>query len=82
MFVLLNTAEMPDLRLGNVALSREAYEHTTSLFDITFFIRETANGLQGSVQYCTDLYSSETIIRMTEHFKELLTSIVNAPIKE
>jgi non-ribosomal peptide synthetase component F/acyl carrier protein len=79
MFVLQNTPDVPQLRLGELNLSRERYEHTTSKFDITFTLTETAFGLQGSVQYCTDLYKEQTIERMISHFSELLVHIVKAP---
>ena len=42
-------------------------------------MQETENGLQGSVQYCSDLYKDETIARMIQHFTELLKSVVKDP---
>jgi non-ribosomal peptide synthetase component F len=48
-------------------------------FDITFFVNETSNGLYLTVEYSTDLYKEETIIRMMEHFKNLLSSVAKTP---
>ncbi|MEO6219284.1 MAG: condensation domain-containing protein, partial [Ginsengibacter sp.] len=79
MLVLANTPEVSELKLGELELSREAYEQNTTKFEITFFITETANGLQGSVQYSTDLYREETIEQMVLHFSELLRSSVKFP---
>jgi hypothetical protein len=79
MFTLQNTPEIPQLRLGELSLLREGYEHTTSKFDLSFTITESPAGLQGFVQYCTDLYSDETIGRMISNFQELLGSIATAP---
>jgi amino acid adenylation domain-containing protein len=79
MFVLRNTPEVPELRLGDLTFSAMGHEHATALFDMTFFITETDNGLEGSVEYSTDLFSSDTVSRMVIHFKELLNSIVKAP---
>ncbi|MEO6231488.1 MAG: amino acid adenylation domain-containing protein [Ferruginibacter sp.] len=79
MFALQNTPEVPELRLGNLQLSREGYEHTTAMFDITFFINESPNGLQGLIEYSTDLYNEDTLVRMAGHFKELLAGIIAAP---
>ena len=79
MLVLRNTPDVPKLKLGDVRLSGENYEHTTVKFELTFFINETANGLQGSVQYCSDLYSPETIERMKMHFTALLKAVVTNP---
>ena len=46
MLVLLNTAEVPVLQLGEVRLSGEGLETNVSRFDITFFVSESPNGLK------------------------------------
>ncbi|MGI8637945.1 MAG: condensation domain-containing protein, partial [Segetibacter sp.] len=78
-FALLNTPEVPHLKLGEVEASFEGYEDTTTQFDLSFFITPVASGLQLSVQYCTDLFHKDTITRMVEHFKELLSAVANGP---
>ncbi|MEO7533123.1 MAG: amino acid adenylation domain-containing protein, partial [Ferruginibacter sp.] len=78
-FVLQNTPEVPTLKLGQVQLSGEGYELTTTQFDLMFNIRDSSLGLQGSIQYSTDLYNETTINRMIAHFQELLQSIVQTP---
>ncbi|MGF7082762.1 amino acid adenylation domain-containing protein [Mucilaginibacter sp. UYCu711] len=79
MLVLQNTPDTPQLALGDLILSGEAYEQTLVKFDLTFFISETSQGLQGTVQYSTDLYKVESIERMIRHFTALLQSIVKQP---
>ncbi len=79
MLVLKNTPDVPELKLGDVILTAEGHHHTTVKFEITFFVNETAGGLQCSVQYCSELYTAETIKRMTDHFTELLKSVVKDP---
>ncbi|MGZ5134182.1 MAG: amino acid adenylation domain-containing protein, partial [Flavitalea sp.] len=79
MFILLNTPEVPELKLGNVQLSAEKIEHSTSLFDLTFTIAENANGLQVAIEYSTDLFAKQTIERMMAHFTELISAITLAP---
>jgi amino acid adenylation domain-containing protein/non-ribosomal peptide synthase protein (TIGR01720 family) len=78
-FVLRNTPEIPQLRLGEVVMDLEEYQQTVSKLDITFYITETEFGLDGAVEYATDLYSAATIGRMIDHFKILLSSIVSNP---
>src|ERR1700733_3176617 len=39
MLVLTNTQEVPELKLGELMLSYQGYEHTTAKFDLTFFIK-------------------------------------------
>ena len=80
MFILQNTPEVPEFRLGEVELLREAsYKHTTALFDINFTVVDTPSGLQGGVEYCTELYREDTIQRMVGHFKQLLSSVLQDP---
>ena len=68
--------------MGEVELSWEGYEQTTAQFELMFNLKEMPGGLQGSVQYSTDLYSERTIQRMIAHFIELLQSIVKSPAQQ
>ena len=79
MFVLQNIPDIPTLHLGEVQLSAEVSAQNTTKFDLTFTVTQTDQGLQCSVEYCTSLFSDQTISRMTSHFQELLHSIMNAP---
>jgi amino acid adenylation domain-containing protein len=79
MLAMQNTTRNQPLGLGEIQLLDEKYKHDTSHFDITFYVTETNYGLQGSVEYATDLYSEATISRMIGHFNTLLASIVKAP---
>ncbi len=63
MLILRNTPEVPELQLEELSLSEGGYKNTASKFDFTFFITESTNGLQGTVEYATDLYNEATIGR-------------------
>ena len=43
--------------MKEVTLSGAGYQHTTAQFDMTFFITENEQGLQGAVEYSTGLFS-------------------------
>ena len=79
MLIMQNTPRSQALHLGEVKLSPEEFIHNTAHFDITFSIAETPKGLEGAVEYATDLYDEETIKRMVGHFSRLLDSIVKNP---
>ena len=81
LFVMQNLPEVPPLRLGQVELISEPPIQNIAKFDITFFLKQNDLGLSGTIEYCTDLYTEHTIVRMLDHFKQLLTSIVQAPHK-
>src|SRR6185295_13206480 len=47
MLVMPNTPDIRQLQLKDIETSTETFSHNTSKFDITFFIAESENGLQG-----------------------------------
>ena len=75
-FILQNTPEIENIQLPGVEISLEDTEQDTSKFELTFSFTETPDGIKCSVEYCTDLYTEERIVRMTEHYKELLGSVL------
>jgi amino acid adenylation domain-containing protein len=79
MFTLQNTPEIPELKLADVTLSAETAEDTTSKFDISLNLVETADGLVGGLTYNTDLFKAETMERMIGHFTAILQSVVQTP---
>ncbi len=79
MFVLRNTPEIEELKLGDINLSAEGSSSHTAKFELTFSVNETEDGLQCSVEYNTGLYKDETIQRMVSHYRELLKSVVKTP---
>jgi amino acid adenylation domain-containing protein/thioester reductase-like protein len=52
-----------------------------SKFDLTFGFVETPEGLLGSIDYSTALYSPQTIARMADHFVSLCRAIVTTPTR-
>ena len=80
-FVLQNTPDIPALEIGDLKLSQIAYHQDTTKFDITFNLKETANGIEGEVEYCIDLFTEDTINRFVEHYVLLLASIIHEPLK-
>ncbi|MBK8549763.1 MAG: amino acid adenylation domain-containing protein [Ignavibacteria bacterium] len=79
MLILQNTPDAENLVFGEVQLTQEEFVYDTTKFELTFSFKESAHGLYGTVEYCTDLYSTETIWRMIGHFMELLHSVVKTP---
>src|SRR5262249_35188979 len=54
-------------------------EHSTTKFDLTFFVGSDTRGLHNGVEYNTDLFEPETIQRLLEHWQILLEGIVAEP---
>jgi amino acid adenylation domain-containing protein len=51
----------------------------TARFDLNLVMKEEESGLQGYIDYNTNLFDASTIERMTEHFHGLLSGIVADP---
>ena len=47
--------------------------------DLRFQFSELESGLSMSIEYNTDIYSEERIIRMSGHFEQLLSSVLSDP---
>lgn len=49
-------------------ISYEEVANETARFDLAFDLRETAEGLIGFIDYSSDLFQLDTIVRMADHF--------------
>ena len=54
-------------------------ETGTSKFDLTLMLSESGPGLEGVIEYSTDLFLPETIRRMCQHYSNMLQAIVRDP---
>ena len=76
MFVLHNAEGVS--QVSNLA-AQEVLGTGTSKFDLTLFLSETEQGLEGVVEYSTDLFDASTIQRLCGHYRTLLEGIVRQP---
>ncbi|MDZ8261482.1 non-ribosomal peptide synthetase [Nostoc sp. ChiQUE01b] len=78
-FVLHNApiseVEMPGLTFSSV----EADNNRNVMFDLILHITETESGLDGGLDYNTDLFQEDTICQMVSHLQTLLEAIVANP---
>jgi len=65
-------------QVSKVSGNREL-ETGTSKSDLTLFISETENGLEGLMEYSTDLFEASTIRRLCGHYGTLLEAIARDP---
>ncbi|MEP6556784.1 MAG: amino acid adenylation domain-containing protein, partial [Ferruginibacter sp.] len=81
LFVLQNTPEKQAIELGELALSEEPFEKNKAKFELDISLSETPDGMLGTIEYCTDLYSEQTINQLTQHYIQLLQSIVKNAVQ-
>jgi amino acid adenylation domain-containing protein len=78
MFVLQDTLSQ-QLSLPDITMRVEEAENGTAKFDLTIFLEEHEQGLQGKIEYNTDLFQQATIARIQQHFLNLLENVVAHP---
>uniref|UniRef100_UPI0025809F65 non-ribosomal peptide synthetase n=1 Tax=Salegentibacter sp. UBA1130 TaxID=1947451 RepID=UPI0025809F65 len=70
----------PDTDLGLHPVSLEG-EYEVSKFDLSFFLFDNKEELEGKINYATSLFRRDTIERMLNHYTYLLEDLVEAPEK-
>jgi amino acid adenylation domain-containing protein len=78
MFALQN-APYSTLQLGSSTLQRFDVRTVAAQFDLTLAMAEMADGMQCSIEYCTDLFEAATMSRWIGQFKVLLEGVVRDP---
>jgi aspartate racemase len=78
MFALQNVPP-PALEFSNLTMEPVEIGSGTSKFDLMVSMSDTKAGLQGWIEYSTDLFEADTISRMARHFQTLVDGIVTDP---
>ncbi len=74
--VVMQNVESVDFSLEGIQVSPLLTEYRTSQFDLTLSFEERKDGLHTTIWYNTDLFLEERIVRLTQHFETLVTSIL------
>ncbi|MEL6748819.1 MAG: amino acid adenylation domain-containing protein, partial [Pseudomonadota bacterium] len=78
MLVLQNTPSGPT-ELPGLELTPEQPERQVAKLDLTVYVTEQAGQLTLNWEYATDLFTSDRIARMADHFTRLLAAVVDDP---
>lgn len=62
-------------------LMPQFFNNTVSKFDLTVVVAKSEEHWGASLEYCTDLFTSETATRFMDRYKTLLQSIIDNPSK-
>ena len=76
--VWLNTIAKP-MDLEGIKGERVTIEKGVSPFDITFYLWEKENYIEGEIEYNIDILEKDTIIRLKDNFITLINSLVEHP---
>jgi amino acid adenylation domain-containing protein len=66
-------------RIGDLDVSSYHFDLKIAQFDLSLHLYEEAAGYLGRFEYCTDLFSVETVERLASRFDQLLHAIVRNP---
>ncbi|NJN99436.1 MAG: AMP-binding protein, partial [Anaerolineales bacterium] len=77
--MIFQNMPLPNLTGSDLTVRLSEIEAGTAQLDLTLELVETAAGLDGRLEYNTDLFDPETIAHMAGHFQTLLSSIIAAP---
>jgi amino acid adenylation domain-containing protein len=67
------------LELAGLTWTSIPHEHRTTRFDLTLHLFESPRGLEGLMEYSTQLFDTTTIERMVSQFRTLLAGIIADP---
>ena len=76
---LLQNAPRPSVALPNLTLTFLDIERRRSHYDLSLMVWERTEGIRMTANYRTDLFDRSTIVRMMQHFENLLEGIVANP---
>jgi len=65
--------------LPGLRLQLRPVDQQVSLFDLTWNLTEYAGGLEGALEYSTDVFEPATAERLTKHFRNLLRALSSMP---
>src|ERR1051326_8974032 len=77
--VVLPEAPLQQWKMAGLLLDTHSIESGGAKFDLTLSLTETTAGLQGLLNYRTDLFEAGFIARMAAHFERLLEQVSTHP---
>jgi hypothetical protein len=77
--IVLQNTPMEARALPGLVISPLGFEQRTAKFDLLLNLSEGPAGIQGRVEYTTDLYEPATIARLVERFGNVLATVAARP---
>ena len=79
MFTLQNASNTLDVQMPGVAVEMLPSVARTAKFDLTLNLEEGPKGLEGMIEFNTDLFDRETVHRMVGHLEQILETVGEHP---
>ncbi len=75
----MQSSDLESVSLPGVEISPFQIAHKAAKFDLSLSVVERQGELRGQLEYDCDLYSASTAQRMTEHYFNILESLIEDP---
>lgn len=75
----LQETPSPSLSLPGLMVTLMPVEQKVARLDLRLFLEQQETGMQGFLEYNTDLFTASSIERMIKHFRRLLEAIITNP---
>lgn len=66
-------------KIDSSLMPRLSKKHTTSKFDLTWFVYEFEKEIEIEIEYYTGIFKPESVARFAEHFQNILKKVVDNP---
>ncbi|MCG8314522.1 MAG: amino acid adenylation domain-containing protein [Pseudomonadales bacterium] len=73
----LQLARVQSVNLDGLTLSRETPPDDRTKYELRFNLQDTEAGINGQIEYSSDLFDESTIAAMATHYQTLLQSIID-----
>lgn len=77
--LVLQNVPMATFDLSDLSVKSVAIETTTTRFDISLILQESAEGVRGYVEYNSDLFEAATIERIMDQYRRVLADALARP---
>lgn len=77
--LMLQNAPAGDMNLPGLTVAPMSLENHFAHFDLNMSLTETTTGLDGILEFRTDLFNTATIERMLRHFVKLVSMVAKQP---
>ena len=76
-FNMADVADNLDMKLDNAQLKQYINANQISKFDLTLHSKEEFNKLSFNLEYCSKLFTKDTVTRLGKHYLTVLEEVVN-----
>lgn len=75
--LIYQNMDLGAMNIPGLSVAEKQIDTGTAKFDLTMEVREKKETLDVSIEYATSLFRRETVLRMVQHFINILHAIVN-----